>query len=265
MNFLRAALAYAELGFHVLPIAPGGKLPLCPRGEHDASRDRLLLEQWGRRWPRANIAIAPARSGFFVLDIDVRNFGDESLMTLPVLPATATALTGGGGFHLWFQKTPALHEIRRSTLPVEGVDVSGIDIKGLRSGYVVAPPSLHASGRRYAWEASSRIDEHPIALPPSWLVGKIVQGASRAIVRQGPAVSVKPEAFYLGMLFKRAGWLGQEVKPGVFAVRCPNESYHTSGKPFDSSTVIFAPRPGARDRRGTFYCSHASRCAEVWR
>jgi hypothetical protein len=35
--------------------------------------------------------------------------------------------------------------------------------------YVVAPPSLHASGRQYLWEASSEPDDLPLAPLPDWL------------------------------------------------------------------------------------------------
>ncbi|RYZ03020.1 MAG: bifunctional DNA primase/polymerase [Myxococcales bacterium] len=265
MIFLRAASAYAELGFHVLPIAGRGKAPLCRRGERDATRDPAILHDWARRWPTANIGIAPSKSGHFVLDIDVRNFGDESLAALPVLPSTVTALTGGGGFHLWFRRNTELDDVRRTTLPVDGVDVSGIDVKGLLSGYVVVPPSQHPNGRRYRWEASSRLGEAELALPPVWLVRRLSNNARRARRPRALGASVEAETFYLGLVFKLAGWLGDEVRPGVFAVRCPTEQFHSTGRPFDSSTVIFAPSPGSRDRRGVFYCAHSSHCSEAWR
>jgi hypothetical protein len=35
--------------------------------------------------------------------------------------------------------------------------------------YVVAPPSLHVSGRQYLWEASSEPDDLPLAALPDWL------------------------------------------------------------------------------------------------
>jgi hypothetical protein len=64
-------------------------------------------------------------------------------------------------------------------------------------------------------------------------------------------------------MFKEAGLLGSQIRPGVFAVRCPNERAHSQGEPYDSSTVIFAPqKPGGR---GTFYCSHTAGCSEVFR
>ena len=65
---------------------------------------------------------------------------------------------------------------------------------------------------------------------------------------------VDPASFLLGRAFQAAGWLGAQIRPGVWCARCPNECAHTTGSTFDSSTVLFAPRPG--HSRGLFFCSH---------
>jgi hypothetical protein len=261
VSFLRAARAYAERGFFVFPVRPRGKEPLSDHGEHDGTTDAETIDRWARRWPDANVGIVPGTSGLFVLDVDVRNFGDESLRALPMLPDTATVLTGGGGYHFWFQRPEELDGRRCKTLRVDGVDVSGLDVKGCTAGYVVAPPSIHPSGHRYLWEASSRVDEMPIADAPVWLVDLVRKSGKRSIEFTPHAVPVEATSFYLGVLFAKAGMLGPQLRPGVFAVRCPNEGAHSQGAPFDSSTVVFAPeKPGGR---GTFFCSH--RCSEVFR
>lgn len=263
-KFFHSAIAYAERGFHVFPLQPGDKVPFpLTRGENDATTDATEIHRWARRWPDANIGIVPGKSGLFVVDVDVRNFGDESLRALPPLPATATALTGGGGLHIWFRRPESLDGRKCKALHLHSLKTSGLDIKGVCSGYVVAPPSVHPSGRRYLWEASSHVDELPIADPPAWLVDIIRRSGGRAVEYAPHAVPIDPESFYLGLVFARAGMLGQQVRPGVFAVRCPNERAHHSGKPFDSSTVIFAPsKPGGR---GIFFCSHTSECSEALR
>ncbi|MCA9315993.1 MAG: hypothetical protein KDB73_10930 [Planctomycetes bacterium] len=61
-----------------------------------------------------------------------------------------------------------------------------------------------------------------------------------------------------GILFhalKARSELGQEIEPGKHAVVCPNETAHTSGDRFDTSTVLYAPSPG--DEMGYVHCSHA--------
>lgn len=264
MNFGRPARAYAERSFYVFPLRPGDKIPFPgSRGEHDATTDPATIDRWARICPDANIGIAPGMSGLFVVDVDTRHFGHESMDALPKLPETATTLTGGGGFHFWLKRPEALDGYSCKTLKVEGVAVSGLDIKGVCKGYVVAPPSIHPSGRPYLWEASSRVDEIPIADCPVWLAELVRRSGKRSVEHTPHAVPVEAETFALGVMFAKAGMLGRQIKPGVFAVRCPNQHLHSQGEPYDSSTVIFAPpKTGGR---GTFFCSHTSSCSEVFR
>lgn len=264
MNFGRAARAYAEWGFYVFPLQPRSKEPFeRTHGEHDATTDPDTIDRWARRWPNANIAIAPGKSGDFVLDYDVKNFGHESLAALPRLPETATSLTGGGGGHVYLRRPPQLDRWSARALRVPGVDVSGIDLKGICAGYVVAPPSIHPNGRPYLWECSSRIDEAPIAECPAWLTEMILRSGNKAREYRAHTVPVEATTFALGVMFQKANMLGGQVRPGVFAVLCPNQDKHHQGFPYDSSTVIFAPKK--RGGRGTFFCSHTSSCSEVYR
>jgi hypothetical protein len=171
------AVAYARAGHPVLPLhwptssgcsctradCPSeGKHPLTGRGKDDATTDAETVADWWARWPKANIGLRPAE-GVVVLDVDAdaRSGGVSTMLAVlgdhPPLPPTATALTGGGGLHLWFS-CPG---------PFRGELVRGVDLKA-STGYVVAPPSLHASGRRYAWSV-----QEPIAPAPAWLVPQV--------------------------------------------------------------------------------------------
>jgi len=96
--------------------------------------------------------------------VDPRNGGATALVELlagRTLPQTLTAQTGGGGLHIWLH-CPKLAQGYRGTL------TTGVDIK-THNGLVVAPPSLHASGRRYAWA-----NDLEMAPAPDWLVPLIV-------------------------------------------------------------------------------------------
>ncbi len=150
------ALRYAERGFAVFPLREGGKEPLTKNGCKDATQDPQQIQQWWKRWPKANLAIATGSTsgGLVVVDIDIDTekgvYGNESLRLweseFSPLPDTLTAITGRGGTHYYFRSD---QDIRNRAGVLEGVDIRG------EGGYVVAPPSLHPNGTRYEWEASS--------------------------------------------------------------------------------------------------------------
>ena len=77
-------------------------------------------------------------------------------------PETAEAITGGGGRHLYFRARDGLHP--------PGSLAPGIDVKSGPGSYVVAPPSLHANGRRYAWDGvGDPLDAlRNLPLAPAW-------------------------------------------------------------------------------------------------
>ncbi len=130
-----------------------GKHPRTGHGFKDATRDPAVITEWWDRLPDSNIGIPTGSvSGLVVLDIDPRNGGDDSLWDLEEqysrLPATAEVITGGGGRHIYFAYPDGIRQIKSKTI------ASGVEIKADGS-YVVAPHSLHISGRRYEWEISS--------------------------------------------------------------------------------------------------------------
>lgn len=178
----RAALHYAtQFGWRVFPLhwtddagmcscgnlACGGpgKHPRTPKGCLDASVDAEAIRAWWSRWPDSNVGVATG-AGLLVVDVDPRSGGDDSMVdlcrTLGALPDTIECLTGGGGRHVYLSTRT---DVRNSA----GIIGAGVDVRG-EGGYVVAPPSSHASGRAYAWEVTSRPDEVDLApVPQAWL------------------------------------------------------------------------------------------------
>lgn len=170
------AVRYAEHGWPVLPLhtpqgdgcscrrddcASPGKHPRTSRGLHQATTDPEQVQAWWDRWPWANIGVATGTgSGLLVLDVDLPD-GPASLARLEAergpLPPTCEQRTGSGGRQLLFSR-PDIGVGNRAAI------VSGIDVRG-DGGYIVVPPSLHASGDRYAWVA--RTSPVPV---PEWLV-----------------------------------------------------------------------------------------------
>ena len=126
---------------------------------------------WRKKWPDSNIGIATGSGNhIIVLDIDPASGGDEGLVALEdgrgKLPATVEVVTGGGGRHLSFAYGG--DDIGNSA----GLLGPGLDVRG-EGGFVVAPTSVHISGRRYEWEASSHIFDVPIADLPSDLASML--------------------------------------------------------------------------------------------
>ena len=163
---LAAALEYARRGWSVFPVAFKGKHPLTDHGFYDASQDEAIIKGWVRRYSQFNTAIRTGReSNVLVLDVDPDKGGDKSLEKLirqyGPLPDTLWCHTGGGGRHFYLLYPGPI----RVSSKVPGYP--GLDIKG-DGGYVVAPPSMHASGNTYRWEVDWRTT--PLASVPDWLL-----------------------------------------------------------------------------------------------
>lgn len=129
------------------------------------------VRAWFAEWPSANVGIVTGQiSNLIVLDIDRAHRGEESLSDLESrhgpLPATVTALSGGGGRHFYFA-APAEPTPLRSRVAI----APGIDVRA-EGGMVVAPPSHHSSGGRYRWIIAP--DEvEALAGMPRWLISWI--------------------------------------------------------------------------------------------
>jgi hypothetical protein len=157
------ALRLAEKGLAIFPCVPRSKKPATMHGCKDASTDASLIQSWWRRQPAFNIGVATGSvSGIFVVDVDD---GEAELRQLEAeygeLPSTVEAITARGR-HLFF-RYPGF-KVRNTVALAPGIDIRG------DGGYVVAPPSLHPSGRRYAWSVDSASS---FADAPPWVLEKL--------------------------------------------------------------------------------------------
>lgn len=186
-SILDHALAYAALGWPVFPChtpleSPGwnctceqwrrkkvsadfdcqhaGKHPRTKNGLDDATTDAAQIRDWWRKWPTANIGINCGKAGLLIVDLDTYRDtyqGDD----LELDEETVTALSGGGGAHL-FYRLDAGDQFGNSNKNLP----NGIDIRGY-GGYVIVAPSLHKSGQLYQWENDYAPWDKPIApIPP---------------------------------------------------------------------------------------------------
>jgi hypothetical protein len=198
------ALAYAKMGWHVLPVwsvdehgqcrcgRPNnekghkpGKHPqadLAPHGHQDATVDDKIIKDWWAVDPDAGIGISLADSGLLALDIDPQNGGVESLTALEaehgVLHSDCTAITQGGGEHRLFKADPGM------TYP--GVLGKGLDLK--HHGYICVAPTLGPTGV-YRWESgrsplSASKPAHPSPLP-SFIASKARAPVNYSLTERG--------------------------------------------------------------------------------
>lgn len=155
------ALRLARLGKKVLPIQPGSlqKSPLIKRGAHGSTTDVATIRKWWNQWRNASIGVS--LDGIVVVDLDPRNGCDIAafLSEHPDAFGTWSAKTGGGGRHIWFRA--------RKGVRYPGKLSDGVDIKSGAGSYVVAPPSMHFSGKRYEWIAPPWRTN--LALAPDWI------------------------------------------------------------------------------------------------
>jgi putative DNA primase/helicase len=183
IHLLIRALDYGQRGWKIFPLhtPAGGKCSCtdvnCNRiGKHsrikewtkNCSSDLVKIESWWKQWPDANIGIATGiGSGFFILDVDPRFGGDQTLNFLlerdRELPSTLRSNTGNGGHHLLF-KTRKMKIENRNGLYM------GVDVRG-EGGYMVAPPSMHVSGEQYVWDDG--FDPCLVNDPPEWLAATL--------------------------------------------------------------------------------------------
>jgi hypothetical protein len=133
-----------------------GKHPLgalVPHGVKDATTNRARVLAWWTRHPQANIGLATGHT-FDVLDIDGPQ-GEQAIRTLAAehgLAISGPLVRTGGGWHIYLAPTGLGN--------VHPAGLAQVDWRG-RGGYVVAPPSRHASGQAYHW-----MPGRDLAVPP---------------------------------------------------------------------------------------------------
>jgi hypothetical protein len=184
---LQCALEYAAVVIAVFPLwGVSGGLCDCPAGREcrsagkhplarfakngvkDATTDPAQIKKWFKAHPSANLAIAMGGAlRLIALDSDPRNGGDASVCDLVEAHGDAwlethTVRTGGNGNHFLY-RLPEGVEVHKGKI------APGIDVKAA-GGYLVAPPSVHASGRTY--EVEKNIE---IAVAPDWLIEELTR------------------------------------------------------------------------------------------
>jgi hypothetical protein len=265
-DVLKAALRYAEQGLEVFPVhgidAEGlctcgnsdctspGKHPIAAGGFKNATKDPVKVRKAFSR-PGLNVGIATGSpSGWWVLDLD----GEAGIAALDRwrqearaddLPPFPVVRTGGGGMHVFFRCDG---EEIRNTSKVGGVPV---DVRG-DGGYIVAPPSRHASGRSYAWDREIAVALEAPA--PGWILDRVRRKPPAATTAHG----VDRQR---GMVFEVAGDLGSH--PG----EAEGSRHSTAAKLIGGDLASGLPLEKVRERATGFAarCTPPMQPAEVLR
>lgn len=214
---LNEALALVRRDFHLLPVhtmrdgncSCDGKVKGCKPGKHpagllvknghkNASNSEAQVLHWWSEMPDANIGVACGPSKLIVVDEDPRDGGDETLAALKLdgcaIPDTVTARSGDG--HHYYLRRPVGVPVKDGSLG------PGVQLK--IEGYVVAPTSLHHSGRRYEWEhGCSPFEGVEIADAPMWLIERLRPSKSPAATEVNLDVSFTfagASAIYFGYI-----------------------------------------------------------------
>lgn len=185
---LNEALRYLKLGWSVIPTcwavagACGcgrghtgndiGKAPLVKWTDFQTRRATVEeATQWWTNWPHANIAcVTGAISGLVVVDLEHEGLDEAERLELwsPLKAYT------GKGYHLYFSH-PGEGRICNAAKMKK---IRGFDMRG-DGGYVLLPPSRHATGRLYSWASASSVGA-PLPVFPKQLFADITKPSSLA-------------------------------------------------------------------------------------
>jgi len=267
---LEHALNYARRGWAVFPLHTPmgarcscsnpkcdnqGKHPRTQNGLNDATTDPAQIKRWWTRTPNANIAIRTGEaSGFFVLDVD-GDTGRQSLEDLindyGALPDTPEAITGGLGRHILFKCDGTIIPNSRGKMG------PGLDVRG-DGGYIVAPPSLHVSGRHYEWDLGQHPDETPLVEAPAWLLALVIKPSqsitSGMVLPEEIAEGARNDTFFrMGCSLRDKGFSEGEIFAALAVAneaRCEAALPERDIRTISKSASKYEPKHPLIDRQG---------------
>jgi hypothetical protein len=217
----------------VFPIKQGEHTPLVKFSQL-ATTDEDKINHWWTEKSKRNIGVHTG-NGYFVLDVDTQNNGDDSLAALESkhtpLPSTYTVATPSGGAHFYFASNA---DVRNSASKIG----PGLDIRG-HNGYVVAEGSERKKGDKPAGIYEC-IDNSPITKPPDWLLDLALadRQAEDPRIDDEPQQDIPPgqrnnRLFKEGCALRAKGWSARaiaealEIRNRDFSAPLPHEEVLT--------------------------------------
>ncbi len=175
------AVKYAANGWPVFPCRENGKkvkAPYTKNGFKDATTNQVQIKQWWHQHPNALIGFPTGtETGILVIDCDVRQTGNgtenyKQLLSdhqIKDFPCILTVNTPSGGVHYYYRQPPV-------SVPIKSKLTDYVDIKA-DGGYVIAPGSKLADGRKYTWARGLDPLVRNLRCPPSGLLNIIQKTA----------------------------------------------------------------------------------------
>lgn len=280
-ELLQAALEYARQGWAVFPChtpingvcdcskgercdSPG-KHPWTRNGLSDATTEELTIRRWWRDRPVANIGLT-VRDGYAIVDVDGEH-GQHRLAEQDWHLVSTAVQSSGRGAHYVYRVRNRVHP--RILIKESAEDAhDGVDLRGPGS-YVVAAPSLHASGRCYEWA----VPLSQVEVAPAWLEEVALKSGGsevgeRAPVDFGVVLAGLPEGSRKWELYRAAAKLRAADVPIDLAIMLAQQAAANCTPPLEAAEAErkvreayskYPPNASARDLpAGVTLLSHDS-------
>ena len=160
MTASELAAEYVDSGWSVLPVRPEEKRPYMTNWlQYTKTRaPKAMVESWFTSLTGAGVgAVTGKISNMVVLDVESTcPYSIEDL--LKKYPTQMIARSGGGGWHLYYQYPTNQSRVSNRVRIFEGADLRA------DGGFIVLPPTMHPSGKRYEWVKRGPLGAFPVAL-----------------------------------------------------------------------------------------------------
>lgn len=151
---------YVDSGWSILPVKPDEKRPYMANWlQYTRTRaTKDMVSNWFASLSGAGVGVVTGRiSNMVALDV-------ESWCPVPIdellkkYPTQMIARSGGGGYHLFYQYPQNVGKVSNRVGIFEGADLRA------DGGFLVLPPTMHQSGRRYEWVKRGPLGAFPTGL-----------------------------------------------------------------------------------------------------
>ena len=161
------AAKYLESGFSVIPVRFGEKSPAIRWDEYQTRRATPEeIKKWFSSRNKVGIGLVCGQvsNGFVVLDFDGRDFAgisaefEENFHEIAY--KTRRVETGSGRLHLWLRCPDLPEGLTRIEWKIPDLGDAAVELRA-NGHYVLAPPSIHPSGKPYRFLNDKPILEVP--------------------------------------------------------------------------------------------------------